>query len=231
MIELSNITHYYRSQSLNPVLAIDHLSFTINDQDFIAIVGRSGSGKSTLMHIISGLLKPTEGEVKIDGQAIYELSSNHLADFRNRTVGFIFQNFYLDHSLSAIDNVILPILIRDNISYKQAKVLGEKVLEEVGLKDRMHHKPGQLSGGECQRVSIARALVTDPKIIFADEPTGNLDKKTGESIIQLLHQLNEQGRIIILVTHNEQDAKVCHKIIELEDGKIKQVTENEKKSD
>jgi putative ABC transport system ATP-binding protein len=184
----------------------------------VAVVGASGSGKSTLLGLLAGLDTPTHGSVTLDGQVLGELNEDGRAALRSQRVGFVFQSFQLLPSLTALENTMLPLELAEG---GDARVMATEVLERVGLKDRVHHYPNQLSGGEQQRVAIARAFAANPKILFADEPTGNLDQKTGDRIIELLFSMNrERGTTLILVTHDLALAKHCDKILELEAGRL-----------
>lgn len=203
------------------IKALDDISFEISDADMVSIIGPSGSGKSTLMHILGGLDRPNSGEVIVDDQDINKLSQKRLAEYRNRKIGFVFQTFNLQPNLTALENVELP-LIFSGMSGRKRRELAKEALVKVGLYDRLKHKPNELSGGQRQRVSIARALVNNPSIIFADEPTGNLDSKTGDIILELLKELNKEEKVtIIIVTHDDYVAKAADRIIEVKDGKIK----------
>ncbi len=185
----------------------------------VAIVGASGVGKTTLLHILGTLERPTSGKVLYEGRDIFKLDDNELAHFRNREIGFVFQFHHLLPEFNALENVMMPCLIAGH-SKKEALVKAEEVLISVGLKDRIFHKPGELSGGEQQRVAVARAIVLEPKILLADEPTGNLDTKTGESVFELLHELNrKKGVTLIVVTHNLRLAQRLSRQIQLIDGK------------
>ncbi len=185
----------------------------------VAIVGASGVGKTTLLHILGTLERPTSGKVLYEGRDIFKLDDNELAHFRNREIGFVFQFHHLLPEFNALENVMMPCLIA-GFSKKEASVKAEEVLISVGLKDRIFHKPGELSGGEQQRVAVARAIVLEPKILLADEPTGNLDTKTGESVFELLHELNRKKRVtLIVVTHNLRLAQRLSRQIQLIDGK------------
>ena len=188
----------------------------------MSVSGKSGSGKTTLLNLIGGVDRPTSGTIYIDGINIFSLSDKELSDFRNKKIGFVFQSFMLEPSLTAIENVELPLLIRKKAK-KQRTIMAAEILEKVGLKERLHHKPNELSGGEKQRVAIARALVTSPSILLADEPTGNLDEKTGNDIITLMQTLTTNCTFI-LVTHDESQANLAPLRIVMRDGRI--VSEN-----
>ena len=199
------------------VLALNGIDFQVEQGEIIAITGSSGSGKSTLMHILGCLDRPDSGIYTLAGEDVSMLSPNRLAEIRNRNIGFVFQSFNLLPRLNALENVELPLLYA---GASEAKDRAEEALRIVGLEDRMQHEPAQLSGGELQRVAIARATVTDPTIILADEPTGNLDTKTGEEIMVIFQQLNAQGRTIIIVTHEQAVASHCRRQIHIQDGKV-----------
>lgn len=201
------------------VRALDGVSVEIEEGEFVAIMGPSGSGKSTLMNLIGCLDSPTSGSYVLKNEEVAKLDDNQLAAIRNKEIGFIFQTFNLLARTDALHNVELP-LIYSGLSRKERRQKAMEALEAVGLKDRVYHKSNEMSGGERQRVAIARALVNKPSIILADEPTGNLDSKTGEEIISIINDLNKQGHTIILVTHEEYIAKRGRRIIKLLDGKI-----------
>lgn len=219
LISLTNVTRSYRLGDDIVVDALRGVSLEIKKGEFVAIVGPSGSGKSTLMHIIGILDKPSSGKVYLEGRDISELSEEDLAVLRNRHIGFVFQAFNLLSKTSAKDNVELPLIYSgDKKIIREAKAIEE--LKKVGLGERLDHTPAQLSGGQQQRVAIARALVTKPSLILADEPTGNLDSKSGEEIINLLKSLNKDGNTIVLVTHDMDIAKNAKRMVIIRDGKI-----------
>ena len=219
MIELENITKTYHMGE-ETIHALSGIDLTIAEGEFVAIVGSSGSGKSTLLHIIGGLDSPTSGKVTIAGQDLSQSSDKELSRYRNRSVGFVFQTFNLHPTYNALENVALP-LIFSKMPRPQRLELAREALETVGLAERASHHPNQLSGGERQRVSIARALVVQPKLILADEPTGNLDSKTGDRIIELLSRLNkEKGLTLLLVTHDLDIASNAPRTLFLRDGAI-----------
>ncbi|MCX6999119.1 MAG: ABC transporter ATP-binding protein [Candidatus Sumerlaeota bacterium] len=216
MIHMENIEKTYKMGGVE-IRALDGVSFDIDDGEMPAIMGPSGSGKSTLMHIIGCLDHPDAGQYILAGEDVSRLSPNQLAEIRNRRIGFVFQTFNLLARMNALENVELPLLYAGN---NHAKAQAEEALKIVGLADRMTHEPNQLSGGQRQRVAIARAIVTNPTIILADEPTGNLDTKTGDEILALFRELNQQGRTVIVVTHESDVARQCGRQIHLRDGRI-----------
>jgi putative ABC transport system ATP-binding protein len=216
IIQTQSLIKTYRLGE-NQVLALNGIDFQVEEGEIVAIRGSSGSGKSTLMHILGCLDRPDSGIYILAGEDVSKLSSNRLAEIRNRNIGFVFQSFNLLPRLNALENVELPLLYA---GASEAKDRAKDALKIVGLEARIHHEPAQLSGGELQRVSIARAIVTDPDIILADEPTGNLDTKTGEEIMAIFKQLNAHGRTIIIVTHESVVANHCRRQIHIRDGKI-----------
>lgn len=201
------------------VRALDGIDLDIKENEYLAIMGPSGSGKSTLMNMVGCLDTPSSGVYQFEGEMVHEMDDDQLASIRNRKIGFVFQTFNLLPKSTAQHNVEIP-LIYGNIRRAQRIKMSAKALENVGLADRMHHKPNELSGGQRQRVAIARALVNKPSIILADEPTGNLDSKSGHEIMEILDQLHNNGNTIILVTHEDDIAQRAHRIIRLFDGKI-----------
>ncbi len=223
LISLKNV---YKTYMLGDTSfsALDGITLDIFEGELIAIVGKSGSGKSTLMHVIGLLDKPTNGEIYINDKLVSSMTDSALAKFRSETIGFVFQSFNLLARTSALDNVLLPTTYtkKNNGTPERARVL----LERVGLADRLKNMPNQLSGGQQQRVAIARSMINDPAIILADEPTGNLDSKSSVEILKLLHDLHEEGKTIIIVTHDESIAKQAHRIIRILDGKIIEDTTN-----
>lgn len=218
LIELKNITKTYVLGS-EPVHALKGLSLSIEAGEYIAIMGTSGSGKSTLMHIIGCLDKPTSGEYSLNNQAVQNLDEDELAIVRNRTIGFIFQQFNLLPQMSALQNVVLPLTYAGSLKEERVK-RGEEVLRLVGLGDRLSHKPTQLSGGQQQRVSIARALANRPKILLADEPTGALDSHTAQEIMNLVGEQVKNGTTVVLVTHDADIAGHANRIVRVKDGEI-----------
>lgn len=219
IIELENVSKTYKTGNIE-VPALKNIDLSIEKGDLIAIVGPSGSGKSTLMNIIGLLDRPTGGVYKIDNDPLtLSMSDNKLSSLRAEKIGFIFQSFELLPKLTALKNVLLPLAYaKQNKARRRENAL--KILEKVGLGKRLHHKPTELSGGEKQRVAIARALLNDPDIILADEPTGNLDSKSGSQIMEILQNLNKEGKTILVITHDEKIAAICHRKIYLFDGEI-----------
>ena len=217
LIECQNISKIYHLEGVD-VPALQSVSLSINEGDFVSIVGPSGSGKSTLMHILGLLDKPTSGKILLENQDVSDLNQNQQAEIRSKNIGFIFQSFNLLARTSSVDNVIVPMLYSAN--RKNMPSRATSILQKVGLGDRLKNTPGQLSGGQQQRVAIARALINDPKIIFADEPTGNLDSKSGQEIMTMLYELNREGKTIIVVTHDSDVAGQAHRKIEMKDGRI-----------
>ncbi len=224
LIEINKLSKAYKSGE-EYVMALNNLDLTIEQGEFVAVMGPSGSGKSTLLTILGGLNHPTEGNVIVDEIPIYDLHLERLADFRREYLGFIFQSFHLIPYLTVIENVMLPLAIMEITNRDQVK-LAEKVLEETGLKGKENRLPDQLSGGEQERVAIARALVNSPPILLADEPTGNLDSKTGKEIMALFKALYEKGQTIIMITHNPENVKFSTRTILLRDGSMMSSGEN-----
>jgi putative ABC transport system ATP-binding protein len=220
IINIEHIAKIYQVGS-EEVHALRDVSIKIDKHEYVAIMGPSGSGKSTLMNMLGCLDTPTSGIYDFKGNSVSEMTDNQLAQIRNKEIGFVFQTFNLLSRSDAIHNVELP-LIYAGVSYAERRERAENALIDVGLKDRMHHKPNELSGGQRQRVAVARALVTNPSIILADEPTGNLDSKTGEEIMLLFNEIYEKGNTIILVTHEEYIAEHAARIVRLKDGLIEQ---------
>ena len=216
VIQAENLVKHYDVGGAT-VRALDGVNFQIARGEMVAITGPSGSGKSTLMHIIGCLDRPDSGVYQLAGEDVSRLSQNRLAEIRNRRIGFVFQTFNLLPRMTALENVELPLLYA---GLRGAKDRAAEALTLVGLADRMHHEPNQLSGGQRQRVAVARALITDPDILLADEPTGNLDTRTGEEILALFHALNEAGHTIIVVTHEADIAARCRRQIHIRDGRI-----------
>ena len=221
MSKLIQIEHLKKTYYVGKVKveALRGVSFEINTGEFVSIMGPSGSGKSTLMHIMGCLDYPTEGKYFLSGQDVSKLNDNQLALFRNQKIGFVFQQFNLLPKTTILRNVELPLTYNDTHS-KNKKRLAVQALEEVGLGDRLKHRPNEISGGQKQRVAIARALVNHPSIILADEPTGNLDSKTGQDIMKMIDKLHDKGNTIILVTHEPEIARYAKRVIHLKDGLI-----------
>src|SRR3989344_6224523 len=218
IIRIENVWKEYEMGKAGILKVLKDITIKINNGEFVIIIGPSGSGKSTLMNLIGTLDKPTRGKIYLEDQNISELSSSSLAHLRGKTIGFIFQQFNLLPNLNALQNVMLPMeLIEEDY---EAKKRAENLLTHIGLEDRMNHKPNELSGGQQQRVAIARALANDPKIILADEPTGNLDSVTGEFVINHLFDLNKKGKTIVLITHELSLTKYANKVVHIKDGKI-----------
>ena len=218
VIEVNNITKHYLLGS-QTVEALRGVTFEIKQGEFIAIMGPSGSGKSTLMNIIGCLDSPTNGTYNLNNKEVSTLEGDELAGIRNKEIGFVFQNFHLLARNSALDNVMLPLKYAGFSRDDQIKIARE-TLSKVGLESRMDHQPSELSGGQQQRVAIARALVNNPSILFADEPTGNLDSQTGHGVMQLFHNLHQQGQTIILITHENEIAAEAQRVIYIKDGLI-----------
>ena len=218
LIEVKNVYKIYNPGE-NEVRALDGISVTIDHGEFVAIVGHSGSGKSTFMNMLGCLDTPTSGEYYLDGVNVAGMSDDELSDIRNKQIGFIFQGFNLIPSLSARENVELPLVYRA-MPAAQRRQLAEEALNRVGMGHRMDHKPSELSGGQQQRVAMARAIAARPPIIMADEPTGNLDTRSGEDVMKILHELNEEGRTIILITHDNDIARQATRAIRIIDGKV-----------
>lgn len=220
LVEIKDVCKVYNPGE-NEVRALDHINVKIDEGEFVAIIGQSGSGKSTLMNMLGCLDTPTQGSYFLHGKNVSELKDNDLSDIRNREIGFIFQGFNLIPALSALENVELPLIYR-GVGKKERMDLAQKALEKVGLSHRKHHKPSEMSGGQQQRVAIARAIAQAPPIILADEPTGNLDSASSKEIIGILRALNEDGRTVILITHDNDIAMQARRIIKIKDGKIEQ---------
>ena len=216
MLKINKVSKIYGSGT-NRVVALDGVSLNVDKGDFIAIMGPSGSGKSTLLNIIGGLEKLDRGEIFIDGQRTDNLDESVMVNVRRGKIAYIFQQYHLLPSLTAMENVLLPLVLQGDGANP---TMAHEMLQKVGLEKRVQHKPSELSGGEQQRVAIARALVSKPSVILADEPTGNMDKKTGDDIMLLFDALNLEGHTIIMVTHNPETAKHTQKIVNLQDGRI-----------
>ena len=226
VIEVKNITKHYLIGT-QTVEALRGISFGVEQGEFIAIMGPSGSGKSTLMNIIGCLDSPTDGTYHLNNQEVSTLEGDELAVIRNKEIGFVFQNFHLLARNSALDNVMLPLKYA-GVDKVDQLARAKNVISQVGLESRMDHQPSELSGGQQQRVAIARALVNNPSILFADEPTGNLDSQTGSDVMQLFHNLHQQGQTIILITHENEVAAEAQRTIFIKDGLIESDTRKEK---
>lgn len=226
IIELDKVEKHYQMGN-STVKALDGVSVKINKGDFVVIIGPSGSGKSTMMNMVGALDLATKGEIYLDGQDIEHLEESELAQIRGRKIGFVFQTFNLIPTLTALENVALPMLFQ-GIDSEERILRAEKILEDVKLSHRRNHLPNELSGGERQRVAIGRALANNPEVILADEPTGNLDSKTGLEIMNLFNDLNKKGKTIILVTHDLSLVKYASKVLKIRDGKIEHETRSKK---
>lgn len=218
MIELVNVTKIY-GKGDNAVTALDDISFKMETGKFYAIVGKSGSGKSTLLNIIGALDSPTEGSVLVGGNNITEYKERDLANFRNTTVGFVFQSFYLEPTYTVEDNVALPLLIAD-INKKERVRRVNETLEKLGAQDLLKKRANELSGGQKQRIALARAIVSNPTIILADEPTGNLDTSNGREVVKILRAFSDEGKTVLMVTHNKDDALYADRVLSIVDGKL-----------
>ena len=218
LIELQGVKKYYEMGS-QVVKALDGINIAINKNDYLAFIGSSGSGKSTMLNILGCLDKPTSGQYHLNDKNVEILDQNELSGIRNLEIGFIFQSFNLLPRANALDNVMQPLIYR-SVGFKKRKEMAMEAMSRVGLADRVDHLPNQLSGGQRQRVAIARALVTNPSILLADEPTGNLESRTTIEIMQLFDELHQEGHTLIVVTHEDEIAQHCHRIVEMKDGKI-----------
>jgi putative ABC transport system ATP-binding protein len=218
LIQLQGITKYYEMGD-QVVKALDGIDIVVQKNEYLAFVGSSGSGKSTMLNILGCLDKPTDGEYHLNSKNVEVMGQDELSEIRNLEIGFIFQSFNLLPRASALGNVMQPLIYR-NIGLKKRKQMAMDALNRVGLGDRTDHLPNQLSGGQRQRVAIARALVTTPSILLADEPTGNLDSRTTVEIMQLFDELHAEGHTLIIVTHEDEIAQHCHRVVEMKDGKI-----------
>lgn len=220
LIHIENMKKIYNPGE-NEVRALDGIDLDIERGDLVAIVGHSGSGKSTLMNMLGCLDTPTSGKYVLDGQDVASMTDNQLADVQNKEIGFIFQGFNLISNLDAVGNVELPLVYR-GVSKNERKQLAMEALKSVGLEDRMKHKPNEMSGGQQQRVAVARAVAAKPPIILADEPTGNLDTKSTQEILEILKELHRSGRTVIIITHDEEIASQAHRVIRILDGRIEE---------
>ena len=218
MIELRGIEKVYRTEQVE-TLALSNINFAVDEGEFISVMGPSGSGKSTLLNVIGLLDEPTTGDLSLNGRPIHSYADRYLARIRNEEVGFIFQTFHLIADLNAVDNVEIPLLYRRGLSGKERRAMALTALERVGLSSRVRHFPAQLSGGQQQRVAVARAIVAQPHILLADEPTGNLDSQMGDEIMGIMHQLNEEGTTIVMVTHDQRLADRTQRTVRLFDGR------------
>jgi len=218
LVFLEDVTKVYHIGD-QEIRALNGISLSIDAGEFVAIIGPSGSGKSTLMHLLGCLDTPSAGKMEICGHDVTKSNSDKLSEIRNREIGFVFQSFNLLPKLNVLENIEVPMIYTGASSAARRK-RSEELVERVGLQDRRLNRPTQLSGGQCQRVAIARALVNDPKIVFGDEPTGNLDSSTGQMILGMFRELHESGRTVVLVTHDPAIAAVTHRVIEIKDGKI-----------
>jgi len=217
-IEIDHVSKQFGLKG-NPVVdALVDVSLVVAGGEMVAVTGRSGSGKSTLLHVASGLSRPTTGRVSIDGVDVSTMGDKAISLFRNQQMGFVFQSFFLEPSLAAWQNVALPLIVR-NVPMPQRRDLAAQALQRVGMEDRLEHKPAQLSGGEIQRVCVARAVVGAPGVIFADEPTGNLDSHNGAVVMALLKDLSADGTTVVVVTHNLDDAAYCDRVVTMLDGR------------
>ena len=220
LITISHVYKLYNAEETRVEALID-VSLEIDPGEFVAIIGRSGSGKSTLMNILGCLDTPTEGTYYLNGKDVSGLNANELAEIRNQEIGFVFQGFNLISGLDAIENVELPLIYR-GMPRAERRKLAEDALEKVGLGERVHHQPNQMSGGQQQRVAIARAIAARPPILLADEPTGNLDSRSGAAVMEILHSLHKEGKTIILITHDEKIAQSAQRIVQIQDGRLSQ---------
>ena len=219
LLKLTDICKDYQ-QGKEPVRVLKNVNLTVEEGDYLAIMGPSGSGKTTLMNIIGCLDVPTSGSYELDGRDLKDLSDDDLADIRNRQLGFVFQSFHLLPKMTALDNVALPLLYAD-VPLKERRERAAEALNAVGLGERMEFLPNQLSGGQCQRVAIARAMVTKPKLLLADEPTGALDTKSGNQIMEIFRRLSEEGMTILMITHEPAIAECADKTYRILDGELK----------
>lgn len=218
MISVRNVCHTYNPKSNQEIL--HHVSMDIPDGKFVLLLGQSGSGKTTLLNIIAGLMKPTSGTVISEGESLYEKTTAQLCDYRSKHVGFVFQNYFLENCFTAGENVMIPLLLNCQLRNEERERRVKEVLGQVGLAEKLSCKPTELSGGECQRISIARALVNEPKFIIADEPTGNLDSVNGNKIIDILRNQTEKQKTVLMVTHNERYIPYADLVFRICDGVV-----------
>lgn len=219
VIKLEGVEKIYRTKEIETV-ALENVNLTVEEGEFVSVMGPSGCGKSTLLNLIGLLDNPTKGTVDLLGSSTAGMKDSGMSEFRNRNIGFVFQSFHLIPSLNVADNVALPLIYRAGVSAAECDRRVREVLERLGMSHRMKHSPSQISGGQCQRVAIARAIVGDPRIILADEPTGNLDSRMGAEVMALLHELNRaDGRTIVMVTHNEEQASKTDRVVHFLDGR------------
>ena len=218
LIEIRDVYKIYNPGE-NQVNALDGVSITIDEGEFVAIIGQSGSGKSTLMNMLGLLDTPTHGEYYINGKLVDDLTDDQMSVIRNEEIGFIFQGFNLISSLSALENVELPLVYR-GMPKQERREISQQALERVGLGSRIHHLPAEMSGGQQQRVAVARAIAAKPPVILADEPTGNLDTKSTKEVMAILHELKDEGRTVIVITHDNEIAEEAERVIRIRDGKV-----------
>lgn len=227
LIVLNNLRKIYKMGD-EKIVALDNISLTIEKEEFVCLLGTSGSGKSTLLNMMAGLEKPTKGEIIINNKHVEKMNEKQLAKFRQKNIGFVFQSYNLIPTLSAIENVSLGLIFQ-GVPKKKRDKMAKEMLDNVGLGDRLHHKPSEMSGGQQQRVSIARAFVNKPKIVFADEPTGNLDTKTTMEVMELITKMaRENKQTLIIVTHDVEISEFTHKIVYIRDGNIEKIVSNVK---
>lgn len=217
---LENISKIYDEKGSNPVIALKDITISFKPSTMYAIMGESGSGKTTLLNIMGLLDRATQGKYLLDNKDINDYNETELAKIRNNKIGFVFQNYFLDNKLTALENILLPTIINNKYSKDEYLKKAQNLLKEFGLSERANHNPKQLSGGECQRVAIIRALINDPEIIIADEPTGNLDSKHEQEIFKLLKDISRTGKCVIVVSHNSNIKKYCDEIFYLEKGTL-----------
>ena len=218
MIKLEGIEKVYRTEQVE-TLALSNINFAVDEGEFISVMGPSGSGKSTLLNVIGLLDEPSAGDLSLNGRHVNSYADRYLARIRNEEVGFIFQSFHLIADLNVVDNVEIPLLYRRGLSGKERRAMALAALDRVGLSSRVRHFPSQLSGGQQQRVAVARAIVAQPHILLADEPTGNLDSQMGDEIMGIMHQLNEEGTTVVMVTHDQRLADRTGRTVRLFDGR------------